>query len=291
MEIHQLQYVLALEKFMSFTLAANEICVSQSTLSHQIKKLEEELGVSLFVRTTRSLTLSPAGKEFIEYAKSIVLGIQRAQNAMLEHTNLDKGNIKIGAIRTIAFSGITSVIAAFQKTYPGISIELYEANSDNLIKKLNSEIDVAFITATNGSNYNFDFSPLFEDRLVILVSRSHFLADRKMIDLSEVSQEKFIVMETSSGFRKTLLDICGQAGFNPNIILESSQIETIRGLVEEGIGIAFFSHRIASSISSSKTSIVEFPTTVHRITGLATSKNNNQLLITAFKNFVLQQTF
>jgi DNA-binding transcriptional LysR family regulator len=128
---------------------------------------------------------------------------------MLEHTNLQKGSIKIGAIPNITYLGITSLIAALQKTYPGINMELYEENSDDLLKKLHTH-------------------------------------ERTQIDLSELAQEKFLMIKSSTGLRNELIQICRNAGFEPHIIFESSHVETIRGLIEEGIGILLSSNRVGA---------------------------------------------
>ncbi len=290
MEIHQLEYVLAVEKYLNFSLAADEICVSQPTLSHQIKKLEAELGVELFIRTTRSVQLTPAGQEFMLYAKRILSEIQKARNAMYEHTNLLKGNIKVGAISNITYMGIIPVIAAFQRTYPGINMQLYEANSDELLKKMNTyEIDAAFITYPYAPEFNFDFYPLINDKLVLFTYRTHHLVNRDIIQLSELAQEKFLIVKSSFGLRNLLIQACRDAGFEPNIIFESEHLETIKGLIEEEMGVALFSYRVAASLSTPSTAIVGIDTSVRRITGLAVSKNC--LVSTkAFRDFVLKNT-
>jgi LysR family transcriptional regulator, transcription activator of glutamate synthase operon len=290
MEIHQLEYVIALSKYMKFSLAADEISVSQSTLSDQIKKLENELGVQLFIRTTRKVQLTPAGEDFLHYAKRIILELENARSCMFEYSNLLKGKIRIGALSTITYLGITSVIANFQRDYPGFEMELVEENSDTLLKKLSlSDIDVAFVSYPFSANYDFDFYPLINDRLVLLVSSTHPLAERKEVDLSELSGEKFLMIQASTGLQNSLIQLCRDAGFEPSIIFKSSHVETIKGMIEEGIGITLFANRIASSISSQKTSIVEINQPVKRVTGLAISKNNKLLSTKTFRDYVLNR--
>ncbi|WP_102348886.1 LysR family transcriptional regulator [Bacillus sp. Marseille-P3661] len=288
MEIHQLEYVIALSKYMKFSLAADEISVSQSTLSDQIKKLENELGVQLFIRSTRKVQLTSAGEDFLAYAKRIISEIENARSCMFEYSNLMKGKIKIGALSTITYLGITSVIANFQKDYPGFEMEIFEENSDTLLKKLStSEIDVAFISYPYIANFEFDFYPLINDRLVLLVSSTHPLAERKEVSIEELSKEKFLMIQSSTGLQNSLVQLCRDAGFEPNIILKSSHVETIKGLIEEGIGITLFANRIAASISNEKTAIIELKEPVKRVTGLALSKNNRLLSTKTFKDYVL----
>ncbi|MGG0717418.1 LysR family transcriptional regulator [Robertmurraya massiliosenegalensis] len=291
MQIHQLEYVIALEKYRHFSLAANEINVSQSTLSDQIRKLEKELGIELFVRTTRKVALSSAGEDFLIYAKRILAEIDKAKQTMIEHQNLSKGRIRIGAISTITHLGITAIIANFQKEYPGINIEILEANSDKLFEKFQtSEIDVAFITYPYISDIDFDFYPVTDDELVVIVGNEHPLAKREKVSFSELVGEKFLLIKASKGLQNTLIQACHEAGFNPNIILESYHSETICGLVEGGMGISFFSARLARSLlnTNSQFSIVSLNTSIRRITGLAIPKQNHLLSAKTFRDFVLQ---
>ncbi|MCR4442840.1 MAG: LysR family transcriptional regulator [Peptococcaceae bacterium] len=286
MEIHQLEYVLALQKYMQFSLAAEEINISQPTLSHGIKKLEQELGVNLFTRNTRNVQLTPAGEEFVVYAKRILSEIDKAKNAMLAHANLDKGNIKVGAIPTITYLGITSVIAAFQKTYPGINMEISEEDTDVLIKKMHaSELDAAFLNSTNISHDELEFYPLINDKLVLLVSASHELARQKNVNLADLSAEKFMVV---TGLRNDFVNSCRLAGFEPNIVLVSIQALTVKELVEEGLGIAPFTTRIAEFFSSPRTAIVNFTPEIKRTIALTVAKHNKTITTQAFKDFILK---
>ena len=288
MEIHQLEYVIALEKYRNFSLAAHEISVSQSTLSDQVKKLENELGIKLFLRTTRKVQLTSAGEEFMIYANRIISEIQNVHNAMSEHSNLLKGKIKIGANPNITYLGITAVIADFKKKYPGLKMELYEANSDILIKKMHaSEVDAAFLTSPYISDHEINFHPLIHDKLILFASNSHPLTNRKSVSLSELSQEKFLMIKATTGWRNATLEACRNAGFEPNIIFESSYTETIKGLIEEGVGIALFTNRIAAAVSSPKTAIINLKNTVRSVTGLATPKKTELLSTKAFRDFVL----
>jgi DNA-binding transcriptional LysR family regulator len=287
-EIHQLEYVLAVAKYQNFSLAAEEIAVSQANLSQQIKKLEKELGVELFRRSTRSVQLTSAGEEFVRHAERILEDIQQIKNLMGKHTNLNRGKIRIGAIKTIAYLGIASIISRFQQTYPGIQLELYEAHSFDLIKKLQaSEIDVAFINAQSEQFPDVEFHPLIRDELVVVTPSGHRLGKKKVVEVSELANEKFLVLKNST-IHRSLVDMCRQAGFEPNIILAGSQIETIRGLVEEGIGISLFSSRVAFSLNSTKIAPLFLKNPIRIQTGLAVARKRHPLATKAFKEFVLQ---
>lgn len=288
MELHQLEYVLAVEKHLHFSAAAEEINVTQPTLSHQIKRLEEEMGVQLFIRTTRSIQLTPAGREFVAYAKKILQEVENAKNAMIEYSQLKRGYLKVGAIPNLIYMGVIKLIADFQKKYPGIQIKLYEDNSDDLLKMMQAnELDVAFITYPYISKTELDFYPLIYDDLVLVVSRNHPLANRDIVKVSELAEEKFLMVASTTGLRQSLIQLCREAGFEPNIIFETAHVETITGLVNEGIGITLFARRIAEGLASKHNRIIKLDTSLKRVTGLAVSRSSNLLATRTFKEFVL----
>ena len=124
MEIHQLQYAVAVAKYKSFTQAANAINISQPSLSLQINKLEEELGIKIFERTTRTVRLTPAGTDFIKHALRILSEVEQAKQTVQEHLSTSRGYIKVGLFPVISHYQLTTTISQFQKNYPGIKLTL-----------------------------------------------------------------------------------------------------------------------------------------------------------------------
>lgn len=286
-ELFQLEYVVALSKYLHFTKAAEEINVSQPTLSHGIKKLEEELEVQLFIRSTRSILLTTAGKEFLIFAKKVLTEVQNAKYAMSSHANLNKGSIRIGAIPTVSYLGITSIIASFQRSYPGINMDIIEEDSNVLVNKMHSlDLDVAFISQNNSQVYDFKTYPLIKDKLVLLVERNHKIAAKNRINLSDIADEKFLIV---TGLKNDFIKCCHLVNFEPNIILTSGQSLTINLLLEEGLGIVPCTLRVAKYLLSSNTRIVDFTPTINRTTYLAVANNNNVIISELFKKFALEK--
>ena len=124
MELNQLQYFIAVAKHHSFSKASNTIHVAQSSLSHQVIKLESELGTQLFTRNTESV-LTDAGKEFHEYACRVITEINQASYAMQKYGSLQAGHIVIGALPIMGYLGITQLIATFHKAHPRNRIGTY----------------------------------------------------------------------------------------------------------------------------------------------------------------------
>lgn len=292
MEIHQLEYILAVEKYKSFSLAADEICLSQSTLSHSVRKLEEELGVKIFERTTRSVQPTPAGAQFLIFAKRILGEIKRARQVMLEYNNLERGNIVIGTIPNIGYLGLTGLIASFQKAYPGIHLEIRDGNSDELIKWLQTaEIDAALLTHIYNEQVEraIDFYPLMSDEVVLITHHAHPLAKKKKMDLSEASKEKFLSIKPRYGMRSLCEQACYEAGFEPNILYESSQVETICGLVAEGLGVALLTSRVVKFMRRSGIAVIRLDKKIKRTTAIAIPRAPDlDSIVVAFRDFTLQ---
>jgi len=246
MELHQLEYVLAVAKYQNFTRAAEEINVSQSSLSQQISKLESELGVNLFIRTTRSVQITPAGIEFINHAQRIMSEIIAARRSIQEFLTTEKGYLTLGIIPVIGYYQIPKVLASFQKNFPGIKMSLIENQCDELLDMLrNSKIDAAIVHHIV-SDPHFQYHTLLEDQMVAVVSKSHPLAGKKVVDIHELSNEKFIITPPISGHYQDFVNACHSVGIEPDVLLTCSQVRTILGLVREELGITVLSSCVAA---------------------------------------------
>lgn len=292
MEISQLKYVLTVAKHLNFSRAADEVCVTPSSLSQQIKKLEDELGVILFVRTTRSVHVTPAGAEFIESAQKIMSQISEINGVMQKYIDGESGTISIGNVPAVGAYGITSLIATFQKNYPKILLNFTEAECFDLYPLLyNGKIDVAFLTAFDKyepGQTSLEAYPLVDDELVIIVNTSHPFASRKTIQLSDASQEKFISFSKSSGVYKDTIDACHLAGFEPNFCYEAKYTDTCLGLVVEGMGITIMSSRIAAHHLQKDIAIIRFqPTKIRTLSVVFLKKKKPLPIILNFKNFFI----
>jgi LysR family transcriptional regulator, transcription activator of glutamate synthase operon len=252
MDIEQLRNFLVVAKRQHFSKAAEEICLSQSSLSKQIDRLEKEFNVKFFDRTTRNVRLTPVGKEFCTYARNIISEVDRTQRQMQEYTDMERGSIVLGSVPIISHLGLTSLIVAFQKAYPGIELRLREAESKTLVQQRQDlGIEAAFITLSPEADLNrlFDLYPLIEDELVLVTWRFHPLTNKRIISLSEASQEKYIFATRNSVAHDICSDACMKAGFDPLVVHESSYWDTISGLVSAGLGVSLVTSRVASSLS------------------------------------------
>ena len=239
MEMHQLAYIVAVAKHQSFTRAADEICLSQSSLSQQIGKLEEELGVRLFDRTTRSVALTVAGREFVDFAKRILADVERSRQCMEKYVALERGCIVIGLLPVSGHLGFIRLMAAFRQAYPYIRLEIRESGSQDLQERLhNAEIDVAFLSQIDTHLDGLDVIPLFAEELALITAADHPLASRQSVDIQETAAEEFISLDNSKGTHNLFLEACHRAGFRPAISCTTSQIDNLFAMASLGLGVA-----------------------------------------------------
>lgn len=275
MEMHQLEYVLAVAKYHNFTRAAEEIKISQSSLSQQINKLEGELGTSLFVRTTRSVQLTPAGTEFIAHAQRIMSEVNEARRSIEEYVSIVKGELLLGTLAVIGNYNLPNLIKSFQDNFPGIKMHIIEEQCEELLAMLHSsKIDAAFVQL-NKPNPHFVFHPLINDRMVAVVSKNHPLANRVSVDMKELKNEKFILTPSTSGHYHDFHNACLVAGFEPNVILSCAIVKTMLSFVREEIGITVLSSKVALAEKDPSMRVIGLTPTIPRRISLVTRNSDD----------------
>jgi len=289
-EIHQLQYVLEVAKQRHFTRAADEICVAQSSLSQQITKLEEELGIKIFDRTTRSVSPTSAGEEFIAYAKRILSEIDAAKQCMQSYVGLSRGKINIGAITTLETIDFVSLITSFHNTYPGLYLNITTNGSYRLTELLKAgDINVAMLTPPlDTETDDLEFYPLGEDEFVLVASIYHPLAKKAVAELSQFANEDFIFPSPDQSIYKIYTKACRDAGFSPNIVCQSSHSETSLALVAAGMGLSFFPLDTLKTTNAPGVMAVRLANPIKKRICLALPKRQyHPASVVAFRDFVL----
>ncbi|NLM51602.1 MAG: LysR family transcriptional regulator [Firmicutes bacterium] len=273
MELHQLEYVVAVAKHQSFTRAASEINISQSSLSQQIKKLEEELGVKLFERTTRKVKMTNAGNAFLAHAQKVLMEINQSKKTIREYLSVSRGRIKLGVLPVIGHFRITSLLANFQRNYPGVKMEFREGECNELLQMvMASRVHAAFISEAS-ENPHINIHRLIKDHAVLVVNSMHPLAARDSIELAELAREKFILAHPSSGLYKNFAKACAAAGFEPDILYHCNQVETSLELVRENLGVTVLSSQVAQRYSKRDIAITKILPEIPRRISLVTLKD------------------
>jgi DNA-binding transcriptional LysR family regulator len=237
MKIRQVQYVLMVAEMGSFTDAAEELYISQSSLSKQIIALEKELGASLFDRSRRRIALTLAGEAFVRHARTL----NEAYLAMMAELSEYKAtpSFSILSIPVIAQYGIASYLAQFRIAYPHLDFTLEEREPLPILRSLNNHShDLAFVRDNYLDAAVYSWLVIARDKLLVAVSKTHRLADRPSVSLSELAGESFITYEKSTLVDELVVNACRQAGFTPHIIYATLRTESILGLVASNSGIA-----------------------------------------------------
>ncbi|MDD7795403.1 LysR family transcriptional regulator [Clostridium sp. 'White wine YQ'] len=287
MEIEQLKYFLAVVKYKNFSTAAQELCISQSSLSKRLKALEDELGTELINRATKTVTLT--GEELVNFSEEVIARYDDLKLKIKKHSNLEEGHINLGMSQIVNCQGLIGLIASFQKEHPGIKINLVEKKTKDLIKLLrDNKIDAAFILTNLDEDTGLKIQPLINDEYVLVTDMKHPLAKNKFIDLSEIANEKFILLDPSTGMHDTPVGACKKAGFTPSILYESDQIDTILDLVSEGLGVSLLMHDSVNYYGHLGVKIVKLNEPISGITALALPRNKNlNNSISAFQKYIL----
>lgn len=258
MEIQELKFFLEVVKDKKFTIAASELSMSQSSLSKHIKSLEDELGVQLLDRNIRGVSLTEVGREFFEFASSVVNSYNEMQVKINEYKEKNQKTLIIGTIPVMSQYNIASLVANFIKQHENIDINIIEDRSPEILDLLHSsKIDMAFIRTISLPEKGYKIRPLIEDDLVMIVPKNHPFAKESSIDLSKASNEKFIFLDSGRGIYDLCMEACKAAGFHPHILYEYSRIETIIGVVSEGIGVSLLMKRVVEFFNNPNIKIID----------------------------------
>ena len=293
MTFEQLRSFLAVVKNNHFTLASQQLFISQSSISKHIKALEKEIGIELFKREHRTITLTPAGQEFLEFAKQSVDSYDKMQRGLEKYKSQESEIITIGVIDTMIEYGLAALIGDFHKEYPNIQIELIERSNNSILEYLSlSKFNLAFVNNIGTNSKLLDSCALFHDNLVMVTSENHRFLENKTIALSKTSKEKYISLSGDSTLHNIFLSVWGNLNFFPEVSYIDSQTKTVLALVSEDMGITLRPDTIAMSYKNNINShikIINLFDNFYATTYLVNIKNKKlSKNETIFKDFALK---
>ena len=257
MELNYLKEFVILAETENFLEASETLFISQSTLSKHIKVLENDVGFTLFDRTTRKVKLNEYGKTLLEYAKQIVNLQYQYTTALANQSDTIKHTINIGSIPIMAPYHITDVIMKFKQDNYNYSVNLVESESAQLKELLRqNKCELAFIRDENENDEEFAKIPYTSDSLVAVLPGYHPLANNQSISLEQLKNEDFLLLQPGSLLYNLCRKTCQDAGFSPNITYTGKRAENIIDLIEKGMGVSLLMKRPISYLSSSKISLV-----------------------------------
>ena len=235
MELRQLNYFLKAKAFLNFTEAAKKLYISQSTLSQQIKQLEDELGVPLFNRVGKRVTLTEAGALFAVYAERSLLAARDGKVLMQDLEQLRTGTLKIGLTW-----GLKSILlTAFQEftvRFPLITIEITFGTTEELIQELlDQRIDFALTFYEEGEELLLEYQPIFQSDMALIVSASSSLANLDNIELKDIESLQLALPTKGFSTRKFLDQVFLQEGIVPDICVAINDTASLLELVRTGL--------------------------------------------------------
>lgn len=238
MELRQLRYFNALATDLSFTRAAKNLNVSQPPLSHQIAQLEEELGARLFDRTSRSVSLTEAGRALLPHAKAILMRIDEARGHVARVASGLEGRVQVGLAGSHFMGPFPRFINTFRQMRPKVKIALREMKpADHLHALRGDQLDIC-LSGTPAEDTQVSSALLWRDPVVAALPPGHRLAKRNRISLADLRNEDFVFLQRdSSAFAKRLHEACLLEGFAPRIVQEVVEIPAALNLVAAGMGV------------------------------------------------------
>jgi DNA-binding transcriptional LysR family regulator len=249
MDLRQLRYLVALADELNFTRAAEREHIAQPALSQQIRRLEEQLGVTLVERTTRRVSLTEAGELLVVRARRILAELVVAGEEMQAVRGVDVGRVTIGAIHTMGPIDLSLALARFHELHPKVALTVREQASEECAELLRvDELDLAFLSVTERvESHELALHQLLSEELVVLLASDHALAARDEVRMSDLTHEEFISFRQGARLRELLFSAGRDAQFEPRVTLESNEAQRIRALVSRGLGVAILPRSEAMS--------------------------------------------
>lgn len=289
----QLEYVVAVDTYRSFVTAAEKCFVTQPTLSMQIQKLEDELGVKIFDRSKLPVVPTEIGAAVITQARVILKESARIREIIADQKKEIQGTLKVGIIPTLAPYLLPRVLTAFLKKYPRVKLEVWEYSTEQIIQLLKQEQLDCGLLATPLHNQHLEEHPLFYETFVIYAAKSHQLSAKKTISPEDLDTKDIWVLNEGHCMRNQVLNICrdkfGQGEFK-NLEYNTGSVETLKRMVELNEGYTVLPELSLQDLSARQMNMVRFfktPEPVREISLVTHRYFIKQAMIEAFKKEIL----
>lgn len=236
MNLRDLKYFVAVADLGHFGQAAERCFVSQPTLSMQIRKLEDELGVSLLERLPRKVKLTEAGELIYEKAREILRQSEAIKLTAEQFSKPGTGRLRLGAFPTLAPYLLPHIVPRIKRALPDVRLYLYEEKTQDLVDMLaDGELDAALL-ADPVQEPSLKRMPLFREHFLLAVDQKHILADAKVIETASLATEPLLLLEDGHCLRDQALEVCALAGTHEQDEFRASSLETLRHMVASGMG-------------------------------------------------------
>lgn len=253
MTLLQLEYITAVDTYRNFVTASQKCFVTQPTLSMQIQKLEEHLGVKIFDRSRQPVIPTEIGEQVIAQARVILRESTQLKEIIKVFNNELSGELRVGVIPTVAPYLLPKVIPKFAKNYPNVQLMIWEYTTDEIIKNLKVGLLDCGLMATPLDEQNLNETPLFYEKFLVYLSESSELGEKEVVDYADINFDELWLLNEGHCMRNQVLNICHKkkAGLsNKQFEYNTGSIETLKRMVDLNSGITILPELSLSELSS-----------------------------------------
>lgn len=250
--LHQLKVFEAAARNGSFTRAAEELFLTQPTVSMQVKQLTKAVGLPLFEQVGKRLYLTQAGQELFATCKEIFERISQFEMTVADLKGMKQGKLRLAVITTAKYF-VPRLLGTFCQLYPGIDITLQVTNHSGIVERLKENLDDLYVMSQLPEHLDISYQPFLENPMVVLAPINHPLAQEKNISLQRLSGEPFILREPGSGTRTAMQKLFDEHGVSLKVKLELGSNEAIKQAITGGLGISVLSRHTVTTEGSQLT--------------------------------------
>src|SRR3954466_15081181 len=247
MELRHLRTIAAVARHGSFSKAADELYLAQSAVSQQVRRFEEELGVEVFRRNSRSVELTAEGEVVLEYAHRVLREVDGLHSELGELTGLVRGEVRIGGMYPTGPYDLAEILAEFRTRHPGVAINMVEDTQEDVLKRLRTdELDCAF-TAVEPDTLGDEYAAtlIWEEEFVVALPVDPPLADGGHVTFDQLAGQDLIAYRENSALRRRLERTMADRGLAPRNAFICTEMAAVRALVSKGLGLAVIPRSVA----------------------------------------------
>lgn len=248
LELRQLLSFMEVAKYKSITKAAESLHISQPALSKSLIALEEELGMTLMIRTNKTSDLTDAGKVVLDYSQKMISLLDEMKITLSDVTNLARGEISMGLPPFIGSLFFPKVITKFHHTYPNINLNITEYGGARVVKSVEDGEFELGVTVFPIDETRFHVYPIVEEEMRLLVHKDHRFVGRNSVSIKELKDEEIIFYHEEFSLHQILINHFHAAGFEPRILFKSSQWDLMSEMVAANLGITILPHSICNRV-------------------------------------------
>ena len=255
--LHQLKVFEAVARHNSFTRAAEELFLTQPTVSMQVKQLTKAVGMPLFDQVGKRLSLTQAGEELVKTCREVFEKLDQFEMTVADLKGMKQGRLKVAVITTAKYF-VPRLLGSFCQRYPGIDISLQVTNHEFILNRLSENLDDLYVMSQLPENVEITCHQILENPLIVVAPSDHPLAQEKNIPLERLANEPFIMREPGSGTRKAVQSLFEEQKILLKVRLDLGSNEAIKQAIAGGLGISVLSaHTLALESPNSQLRVLD----------------------------------